>query len=540
MNTGRQEALDEADDELSPDVVLTLWSYRRTIAIGMALTAICAVIAVLLVYLLGPRERVASLAFQLTFEGADRQEYPNGVKFSSAELVSTPILADVFRANDLDRYVTFDKFKDAVFVLQTNRDLELLSYEYEAKLSDSKLSPVDRARLEEEFRKKRMSLSSAGYSLNIRRREALVKIPDAMLSKILQDTLSNWAKLAAENKGAMRYNISVLSKNALQKDSLAREDYIIAADMLRTYNERILKTVILMGEIPGANAVRMNPDKIGIADLRASLEDLNRFKIEPLISMIREAALSRSPTRLSQYFESRRFDVQLAKTETTQRIKSMQEALRDYEQRGPGASAGAGDRSGSSVTPQLTESFIDRLVQITTQSIDVEYRQKLTKRIIDDGMVLAELNRQAEYYQSMVQSFSSVRGRADSAVETEITRRTGQVLDEVIKSLDQVEAFYLLLSQQNLNPNTEVYTVTTPFVVRSTSGLSFTRAALYLFVVLLVAMVAIPLGCLIHDHFRPALASSVSPPDTQGTADGARSHATESPTVGRQVIADKR
>jgi hypothetical protein len=83
----------------------------------MAITATCSVIVALLVYLLAPRERVASLAFQLTFEGADRQEYPNGVKVSSAELVSTPILADVFRANDLDRYISFDKFKDAVFVL---------------------------------------------------------------------------------------------------------------------------------------------------------------------------------------------------------------------------------------------------------------------------------------------------------------------------------------------------------------------------------------------------------------------------------------
>ena len=45
------------------------------------------------------------------------------------------------------------------------------------------------------------------------------------------------------------------------------------------------------------------------------------------------------------------------------------------------------------MTPQLSESFIDKLVQMSTQSIDVDYRRALTKRIIDDGMVLAELKR---------------------------------------------------------------------------------------------------------------------------------------------------
>jgi len=126
-------------------------------------------------------------------------------------MVSTPVLSEVFKANDLQRYTAFAKFKDAVFVLQTNRDLELLSCEYTAKLSDSKLGPVDRARLEEEFRKKRESLGSAGFSLNIRRNETLLTMPDAMLS----------------------------------------EDYIISVDLLRTKIERILKSVVVMSEIPG-------------------------------------------------------------------------------------------------------------------------------------------------------------------------------------------------------------------------------------------------------------------------------------------------
>jgi hypothetical protein len=502
MSVERDDFSDDDDVASLQPTLKALWSYRRTIGIALGVTVVGCVLAWVFAYAWTPKERVASLGFQLIFEGADRGEYPNGTKFSSAEIVSTPVLTEVFKANELQRYSTFSKFKDSMFVLQTNRDLELLYLEYTAKLSDSKLGPVDRARLEEEFRRKRESLSAAGFSLNIRRSEGLIGIPNASLSKILQDTLSTWASQTAEKKGATRFNIPVLSKNALQRDFLTSEDYIISADILRTKIERILKTVFVLAEIPGADAVRMD-GQVGLADLRANLEDLNRFKIEPLISLIRESGLTRNPTRISQYFEGRLVEVQLARTEMEHRIKSMQDALLGYEQRGTVVSGPTtpGPTS-TTVTPQLSESFLDRLVQMSTQSIDVGYRQGLTKRIIDNGIFLAELKRQAEYYELMRRAFMSVQGRADGSVASDVTRRMGQAYDEVARSIDQVQAFYALISQHNLNPDTVVYTVTTPFAVRTTSALSSSTMVLYTFVVLLGALIMTSLACLAHDYFR--------------------------------------
>jgi hypothetical protein len=504
MSEERDDPRDGFDDELSLQPVLrTLWSYRRTMQLAFAATVLTCVAAAILAYTLAPSERVASLSFQLLFEGADRGEYPNATKFSSAEFVSTPVLTVVFASNDLQRYTPFTKFKDAMFVLQANRDLELLSYEYEAKLSDSKLGPVDRSRLEEEFIKKRESLRSASYSLNLRRSEGLVKIPDSLLSKILQDTLSTWARETADKKGAVRYDIPVLSRNALQKELLSSEDYIISVDLLRTKIERILKAIATMTEIPGVSAVRMGDEQIGLTDLRANLEDLNRFRVEPLISLIRASGLSRNRTRIGEYFDGRLFEVELARTETSRRIKTVQDALLSYEQRGVNHLGPAPvDRSGSTITPQLSESFIDKLVQMSTQSIDVDYRQKLTKNIIDDGMVLAELDRQAEYYRTMRQSFVAVHGRVDEQIASEVTRRLHASFDEVGRILDQVQSFYRLISKFNLNPDTVIYTVSSPFVIRKTSALALSTLVLYIVVVLMASMIVIPLACLGYDYFR--------------------------------------
>ena len=115
------------------------------------------------------------------------------------------------------------------------------------------------------------------------------------------------------------------------------------------------------------------------------------------------------------------------------------------------------------MTPQLTEGFHRQASAMSTQSIDVDYRQSLTKKSLRTEWSFAELNRQAAYY---------------------------QVFDDVAGAVDQMQAFCGLLSQQNLNPDVVVYTVTTPFMVRTTSGLSLSTTVLYLFVALFAALIS--------------------------------------------------
>jgi hypothetical protein len=518
MTDASDDLVDEFDNDHGLNAVpSTLWAYRRTILIGFGIAAVCWLGLILLVYARVPTERVSSLTFRLTFEGAERGQYPNGTKFSTAEIVSTPVLAEVFKANSLERYFPFEVFKDSVFVLQANHDLELLTNEYQAKLADPKLTSVDRARLEEDFRTKADSFKSAEFSLNLRRSERLTKMPDALQSKILQDTLSTWAQQAAERKGAVQYDIPVVSKNVLQKDFIVAEDYVVTVDILRQKIRGILKTLAKMQEIPGASAVRMGPEQIGLADLIANLEDLERFKVEPLTGVIRTSGLSRNPGRMDEYFGGRLLEVQIAQAEATQRIKSLEDALRDYEERAPAASAPAADARGPAVTPQLSESFIDKLVDLSTRSVDIKYRQDLAKRIVDEGLALAKLNAEAEYYQSMQRSFASVHAGANEAVAADVSHRTMQAFDELVHSMDQVQALYKIITEQNLNPNNVLYSITTPFTVRSTSALSLRTLMLYLFVALLGSLIVISLACLAHAYFRggertpPAAVSSKAP-----------------------------
>jgi hypothetical protein len=499
----RDDLADRSDDFSFLPIIRTLWSYRRTILAGITAAVVAFVVVAVVLYARMPRETLASIGFRVTFEGAEEDEYPNGTKFSSAEIASTPVLEEVFRRNELKQYTTFQDFKDSMFILHANPDLEMLSYEYQGKLADNRLTPVDRARIEEEFRNKRESLKSPAYSLNLRRTERLVRIPTPILSKVLQDTLSTWAQQAAERKGATKYNIAILSKSSLKMESLAAADFVIGVDMLRSTLERMLKSIEEIAKVPGAEAVRFGADQMSLADVRAHTEDLIRFHVEPLLGIIRSNGLSRGSPRPDVYFADRLFEVRLRREEVRQRMSSLQQALNSYQQTAAGpAITSSGEARTGAVTPQLSESFIDRIVQLSTKADDVEYRQDLTNRIILDGAALADLSRQVDYYESMRQAFAASKGGRNEAIEGEVTRRTKELYGEVGATMDRIEALYRQISQQNLNPDTVVYSVTAPFIVRTTSAVTARSMAFYFLMTLLASMLLIPLACLAHDYFR--------------------------------------
>src|SRR5688572_9288460 len=126
MSDRRDDFGDREDTEFSfRPAIQTLWAYRRVMALALAITVIALFAGALVTYVLSPRETVASIKFRLTFEGAEDDEYPNGTRFSSAEIVAAPVLDEVYRRNELKTYATFQSFKESIFILHSNPDMEL-------------------------------------------------------------------------------------------------------------------------------------------------------------------------------------------------------------------------------------------------------------------------------------------------------------------------------------------------------------------------------------------------------------------------------
>ena len=495
-----------------------MWAYRRTLRNGSAAAALVLAAFFGALWFTTPTDLFGTVHFRVLFDGADHGEYPNGTPFSSAEIVATPVLEQVFSANELQRFVGFSGFKASMFALESNPGLELLSYEYQTKLADPKLTPVDRARIEDEFKKKRESLKSADYSLNFRRSERMEKLPPKLVIKILDDTLAEWARQAREQKGALKYDIPIFSNNILQRDVVTREDYLIAVDILRTKVSKILFNIDSISEVPGAALMRTGKTHLSLAEIRLNLEDLLRFDIEPSISLIMSSRLSKDPLRAKMYLQDQLRQIVLSREQAQQRIKAVQEPLREYVTQtggqvgGPAGGRGAGGTQApfntQTMIPQFGESFLKQLVDMSMQNNDAKYRQELTNRVIEEGLKLAVLEKEHSYYQALAISLSGwVKVPEGSPESRALVARLDKSYETVASSLDDVIAIYNDLSTKNLNPGTLLYRVTSPAAItveRATSTRSLVLIAMVAFAFIVVTIVA---ACLVHHYYRYEVAA---------------------------------
>ena len=178
----------------------------------------------------------------------------------------------------------------------------------------------------------------------------------------------------------------------------------------------------------------------------------------------------------------------------------------------PEAGSGSGELmptvapGGEPMMPQLGESFLDRLLEMSTMNSDVGYRQRLTDRIIQESVAVAALEREQAYCEDLSRSVADLGSRStDAGRESELTiikARFQGAFDQVVTTVEQVNAIYDELSTQNLNPTTLLYTVTAPFTMRTQRALSLRTVGLYGILVFMLSLVLVPLGCLLHGYFR--------------------------------------
>ena len=510
QDTGPLEDAYDSEVSLRP-FLTTTWLYRRVIAGAVVGIMTLFTVAVMVAYVIVPAERLGTVGFRLLFEGASESLYPNGTPFSSSEITSTPVLSEVFEANELDRFGIYADFQRSVFVLQSNPELDLLSFEYQTKLADGRLTPVDRASIEDEFRRRRDALSDPTFTLNLRQDVRITAMPRSLAAKVLDDTLATWARQATERKGVLLYDISVLSTNILRRDLIEREEFLPAVDILRTQVMRIMESIEEIGELPGAAAFRTGSGGMTLAEARTELEDILRFQLQPLSGMIRASGQTNNSGTASLYVNNQLFQIRLDSEEAQKRMKTVQDSLRAYmlrtgvvasepteSGRGP-ALAGAVDQG---LIPQLGESFLDRLVEMSTLNSDVEYRQQLTDRVIEESFAMAALEREQGYYQdsgSMI-SRGYAEGRSQEDLQSEITSRLDTAFSGVVTVVEQVTAIHEELSTHNLHPSTLLYSVTTPFTMNTERALAARTVTFYGILVLMLSLFVVPLGCLVHRY----------------------------------------
>lgn len=502
-----EEELDQGRPILWP-IIQILWKRRATLAWSLAGAALFLAVAGIGLYLVLPESRVAKLQIQLTFDGVDKRQYPNGIPFSPQDLIASEVLAEVYEINELSNVMPYRSFRTAWAIDSESPELWKLEAEYRAKLQETRLTQVDRDRLEAEYRAARDALGSSNLTLRFSRSSLFGKMPVELLDKVMADVPVTWARQAAERRGVLVYQVPLYTRNVIQEESIREQDYLVSLDILRNHVNRMLRNLQALGELPGADTIRIGEQQTTLSDIRGRLEDLLRFQVNPLIGLIRYNGLARDPEATIQYIEAQLNLLDLDRSSSEAKGRLYQDALKAYQQEGAtSAASGTGRPSGSifggdantpAMIPQLEGSFFDRLLQMGAKTEDVQFRQGIIERSIREGEQMVDTDREVALYRDTLQEIrrkSSGRSGASERLGAQFQKQFDGAVNEVMATIDLVGIFYETLSKQNLNPESGMFRTVGGVRVQSEGFLSRSKlmalVVVYFMAVLFVAAVVV-------------------------------------------------
>jgi hypothetical protein len=508
-------------------LVHTLQAYTPAILVSMAAVAVLYVIVGVAIYVFSPAQRITSQQFRLDFEGAAEGNYPNGIKFSSSDITSTPILLKVFNDDHLDRFTTFPDFSRALFVLEANLDYERLAAEYQARLADPKISAIDRERILREWQAKAASVAKNDFSLNWLRTPDTAAVPESVVKKVLLDTLTGWAKYATNEQHVLKYRLTVFSPEMIGPADSDGEP-VVDIQVLRSKIYRILQNIDALLDVPGSQLIR-SADGMSLQEIRLRLEEIIRFHLEPLTGRVSTNGLITNRPATLRFLESQlAYDQRYLKSAQDYADAIRQSfavySMRDFTPENSISATGAHDQPrqqtqrSDTLMPQINDSFLDRLVTLTSQSSDVQYRQKLVDDYRHASQAVIPAQQAAAYDREVLVLVKSTASTPTAGEATGVRNEIISTKNEVKQLLGRVNNIYDAVSR-NLSPSKELYTLTAPPVVRTEHSYSLSQLALFGVAVLALSLPVIVILCLIHARVREEEANE--PHEATGEAETA-------------------
>jgi len=137
---------------------------------------------------------------------------------------------------------------------------------------------------------------------------------------------------------------------------------------------------------------------------------------------------------------------------------------------------------------------------------DANFRQEITKKIIDEGLDKVEVVSNLSYYERLLFGLENTEKKnnnnAMELIRSEVLKNVQQVYDTLTRSIDELNDIYSGLSQANLNPASTLFTVKEPVFISEEKTLSPKKAIFYAVLIWVLVEGCILTGVLKFNSFR--------------------------------------
>ena len=489
MNNKEDKNKQIHEDQSSEDIDLIafiqgLWKFKTSIILKSAITLFFFIIIAIIIYSFIPKFTTVKQPFSLSFSGIDKHQYPNGMHFSTNDIIATPVLKSVYEKYKLEKICPFQDFKSSFIIKQKNFKLKNLEREYDAKLSDKKLLYTERKTLEEDFAKRKGAMRGHSYYLvYINRKNLSSPIPTDIIPEILNDILKTWAEQTEKERHVLNYRNKLISPNSITASEVDKFDYLITADILKMYLASTISNLNYIQALPGGDKVKIDDKTVN--DYIFEMKKLRTFYLDQSIRAISTYALYKDKNLVKIYIDSRLIDLERNKNELDKMRKLYDTSIVNYTSASNGAlnNKKNSDNKGfltpsNPVITQLGDSFFDNIISLAQKGNDTEFRQNLTTKAIGTGKQSIETEKSIDFYETFLKDIENTK-KIPPELKKQLTIKLADDFKYVLVSMKQALTFankaYEEISKQNLAPQSRLYNTTGEALINISTSLSLKK-----------------------------------------------------------------
>ncbi|HIG37518.1 MAG TPA: hypothetical protein EYQ12_08525 [Oceanospirillaceae bacterium] len=454
------------DDEIDlKDLIVPLWRAKFFILLMGSLVTMSLVVFYLGGFVL--QSSHATLQLQFNFKGVETGKFPNGANFSPLELISTPVLAQVYQQLKKPSFSYSDL--QAAVTLAPNfvgtESIEKVVISLIAK--DKGLSVDDFNTAIDKYTQVLSSRSKTHVSLSLDL--ALVSGNFATAQSILTNIPAAWAQQALQDRGVLATSTQPLSRSLsthLSEDLLVKINLLSDAHLLLSQQTEILKKAQF------SSITDPETDRT-MTDVAHLLSVEGKYKIAILKEMIIKSGAG--VDSLDWYHNFRAARLGKLRRESNRLVRMVvvyEDALAQFSQakdatQNPRTSMANSQSSEQIYAPQLSDGLINSLLELGSSMSDPAFRKQLIERKIDISSQLQSILSEIEFYQTPADdgSFSNLDTQR---IEKSIAASNDMLFD-LNRSLVNISS---IVNQQYLGDNGQLYNLLGSVLQQDTSNMT--------------------------------------------------------------------
>jgi hypothetical protein len=347
---------------------------------------------------------------------------------------------------------------------------------------------------------------AAMVSLRIDEQLDGVKLPEHVPQVILTGVLRAWAESAIQDRGVLDLDIQLSTAKSLDDKLFEQVDYMVMADLLDEKIQQIYDNINKLLEIEGAATTSDLQTGLRLADLKAALDDLDRYVVDELMSPIRSLGLTRN-LALSVYYYEDKLRVEKEKLALFEDQANLVKQAYDsyFVGNGNGASVSRDALSQGNYYPQqgagtlLDGDALQRMIDMAAEQKTEEYRQKLNQEWLNLNMQAANVKSKIREIEILIGSLKATDVSEDEmGLRKSYLSRAEEVLPKIVAQLrdyfDVTARIYKQLSLESVGGTQKLYAPISHKVLVDKAGVDIKRTVLiWAALVFLTLMVVVPL-----------------------------------------------